>query len=376
MRLLTFTLVLFLLPAGSLGAANTDKLSMSGDLRLRIESDWDSARSNGTKRDDRTRARIRARFGVACEASKRVSFVARLRTGSNESQQSPHITIADFDGNSKGDTDLNLDTWYVQYQTDNAGIWLGRKNLPFWRPNEMVLDDDVTPAGIGVEYSFGDLTINASHAKLPAGMQNFTGNVSATQAIYERQAGATKLKIAGGVMRLNADRNDSSNNLLLDNNASRDYLIWVANLQLQKTFLDRPLRLNFDMIRNTKSYGVGGNDTIASFNRDERNGYVISTRLGDANKRNGWQLGYTFSHIEALAVNNSYAQDDWLRWGNATQTRASNFRGSEFRAVWGFSSNLQLVARLYIVQGIRDRNPSSLNKEDGKRFRVDLNWRF
>jgi hypothetical protein len=37
---------------------------------------------------------------------------------------------------------------------------------------------------------------------------------------------------------------------------------------------------------------------------------------------------------------------------------------------------MNVVARLYIVDGIKLRSATSLDKEDGNRFRVDLNWKF
>lgn len=39
-------------------------LKFSGDLRLRLEQDWDSRRGDGTERDDRLRLRGRARLRI------------------------------------------------------------------------------------------------------------------------------------------------------------------------------------------------------------------------------------------------------------------------------------------------------------------------
>ena len=47
------------------------KLTYYGDLRLRYEADYDSARADGTMRDDRHRARIRARVGSAAMTMRR-----------------------------------------------------------------------------------------------------------------------------------------------------------------------------------------------------------------------------------------------------------------------------------------------------------------
>ena len=83
-------------PAGA-DILTTDKLTVSGDFRFRLEQDWDSQNSSGVSREDRLRARIRARLAMRYTVTDQVEFGARLRSGSDGSQQSPHITIVDFD---------------------------------------------------------------------------------------------------------------------------------------------------------------------------------------------------------------------------------------------------------------------------------------
>ncbi len=80
-------------------------------------------------------------------------------------------------------------------------------------------------------------------------------------------------------------------------------------------------------------------------------------------------LGYSYAHIETFAVNASYAQDDWIRFGAGAQTDASGFKGHEIRLGYAISKNINLLARLYLVDAITTR-------QDGNRFRVDLNWKF
>ena len=65
------------------------------------------------------------------------------------------------------------------------------------------------------------------------------------------------------------------------------------------------------------------------------------------------------------------AEDDWVRWGSATQTHASNMKGHEFRCAYGIMKDMNVVARLYLVEVVSDDN-----NEDGNRLRVDLNYTF
>lgn len=82
-----------------------------------------------------------------------------------------------------------------------------------------------------------------------------------------------------------------------------------------------------------------------------------------------WQLGYSYARIERLAVNASYAQDDWMRWGSATETRASDFKGHEIRFGIGLGHGMNILARFYTVDSLT-------SVEKGKRFRLDFNVKF
>ena len=78
-----YILLLLLYPALLIAQKDSTKtkLSFKGDFRFRVEQDWDSRKSDGSYRNDRTRLRYRARFGVTYNYSNWVSFGMRLRTG-------------------------------------------------------------------------------------------------------------------------------------------------------------------------------------------------------------------------------------------------------------------------------------------------------
>ena len=79
------------------------KFKVYGDFRARLEADWDSQKSSGALRDDRTRARIRVRLGLTYTPTDNLEFGVRGRSGSDDSHQSPHITVIDFNDNSTGE---------------------------------------------------------------------------------------------------------------------------------------------------------------------------------------------------------------------------------------------------------------------------------
>ncbi len=74
---------------------NTEKLIFTGDFRFRIEPDWNSRKSDGTYRKDRTRLRYRAHFGFNYQYNQWISFGARIRTGFPIKQQDPQLTLGD-----------------------------------------------------------------------------------------------------------------------------------------------------------------------------------------------------------------------------------------------------------------------------------------
>lgn len=355
---------------------SSDKFSFYGDFRLRFEADWDSQTSSGKERTDRNRARIRARVGLNYKPNEYFTYGVRLRTGSDRSSQSPHITIVDFDNNDTGAAQLNFDKWFLKAKYNQLWGWVGRNSIPFWKQNELFWDDDVTPAGIAAGYKleFGEteLGLNTGYFSLPVGMQAFGGNLGLGQLFLSTTAGGNKFTAAAGALIFDANPDDpdvidaiKKGDLLLNNTGIMDYSLWIGSLQGQFKAGALPLTLGLDWIYNDKDYAT----TIA--NRDERDGYVISLKLGKVKKKGDWLLGYYYAHIEKFAVNSAYAQDDWVRWGSAVETRGSDMKGHEFRGVYSPMDKLKIVARLYIVKAITNNN-----QEDGKRFRIDFNYKF
>jgi len=358
-----------------------DGLSASGDFRLRLESDWDSRRSDGSQREDRLRLRVRARLGLEYRHGERFSAGLRLRSGSDLAQQSGHITVYDFDGNSTGDADFNFDRWYLRYQHGGFSAWAGRNNLPYWKQDELFWDDDVTPVGLAASHQAGlgggRLTLNAGLMSLPAGLKAFSGQLLLGQAVWDGQLSGLGLTLAAGLFDIRGDADNADGQaILLDGNHARDYRIVALQGQLRGELAGRPLLLGVDLGRNLENYADPGLDAYTLFHRDQDSAWAAFLHWGEAASAGQWLLGYAYAHIETLAVNNSYVQDDWLRWGNGPQVRSSNFQGHELRAVYALGTRVNVMARMYRVEAIKEQAADSLAMEDGKRWRVDLNFTF
>jgi hypothetical protein len=347
--------------------------SAYGDFRLRAETDWDSEDASGVMREDRTRLRVRLRAGFRFDPTESVQLGARLRGGQEGSQQSPHITIIDFQDNDTGDTSFDFDRWYVLGKVHGLEVWAGRNDLPFWKQDELLFDDDVTMPGIAFRWVSdlgpGKFSLAGGYFTPPVGMTRYSGALTGAQASYEPKLGRVQLALAGGVYLFDGNPDDPDVGALLQGNGSRDYSILAASFQARRSVGDRPLKLGVDLLRNTQNYDPNDSDPITAANFDEKDGYVLMGEYGLLKEHNDWLVGYYYAHIETFAVNSSFGQDDWVRWGNATQTRASNMKGHEFRFGWAINARMNMVVRLYLADAIT-------TVEDGKRFRIDFNYKF
>ena len=376
MRSLSITALV--LSIWSVAPASADLFSVGdfkayGDFRFRAESDWDSRDASGAPRDDRTRLRVRLRTGFTLDFDDHWRVEARLRSGAEDSHQSPHITIVDFDDNDTGDASFQLDRWYLQGTTGGLYAWAGRNSLPIWKQNEMLFDDDATMAGLGVGWKGdvgpGRLSLGGGHFSPPVGMRSFSGNLTAAQVAYAPELAGTRWTMALGLFRFDADPDDPDAATLLQGNGSRDYSIQTASVQARFSVGDRPLTLGGDLFHNDEGYSASDPDPFTAANHDETDGYVLQATYGSLSDSGDWLLGYYYASIDALAVNNSYAQDDWVRWGSATQTRGSEMKGHELRAGWALNAKMNLLFRVYLVEAIT-------SVEDGNRARLDFDYSF
>lgn len=355
--------------------SNTN-LTFYGDFRLRYELDWDSHRPNGTERPDRTRGRWRARGGFNYQLTEDWSLGVRIRSGSSHSQQSPHLTFASDDpsgtgGGTRDDVDAVVDRYFVQYKHGPITAWGGRNITPFWQQNELFWDEDATLTGIAGVYDTkvgkGTLSGIAGAFFLPDGGYELNGHMISGQLKYALPAGSSQFIFAGGIHFIDGE---TGARYLLNRNGERDYLIGVGSAQWTIPIKGIPLSLGADVFKNFENYNTADIAPFKPATKDETLGYVFSAQLGQLKKRHDWLVGYSYAHIELFAVNASYAQDDWHRFGNGPQTDASDFQGHEVRLGYAISKNINLLARVYLVKSI------AAAPQDNNRFRVDLNWKF
>ncbi len=345
-------------------------LVIYGDLRGRYEWDWDSQTGAGIHRPDRERARIRARLGFTYKLDSAWSVGGRLRTGSKLSQQSPHLTVWSSDGITD-DFAVQADKYFVQYKQGAFTAWGGRNGSPFWQPDEVFWDEDVTPTGAAGSYEkkleHGSLTSTAAALYMPDGAVKLNGTLVGGQVKYVAPIAKNMLTVAAGLYFY--DGKDGAK-YLLNGNGARDYCLGVLSAQyVVPLATNRPLTLGGSLLKNFENYTVADTAPYNVSQADQTNGYMLSATVGQLKKSRDWLLGYFYAHIETFSVNASYAPDDWARFGVGPQSLVTDYQGSEFRAAYAFTGSLNVMVRYFVVDAIT-------SVQDGKRCRVDLNWKF
>lgn len=358
-----FRVVAFILLAGSsLIAGDEDKVKFYGDLRLRLESDWDSHRADGTERDDRDRARFRARLGMKVNFSESWAANVRVRSGSKRSQQSPHITFHDFDGNDTGDHDVIFDRWVLKRETETTKFAVGRSGFSEWHEMYPFWDSDVTLPGVGGGMALGERSrLSGGVFLLPDGAVKYNGEMLSAEWFYSTgKAWKTALSIR--VMR-----GEEGAEYLRNGNGDRDYDLLMFSSSYNFKGVTGGLKLKLDLAHNFHDYDLEDGTYSYAF-RDERDAAKVGLVWG-ALKEDRWILGVYYAHVEALGVHASYSEDDWIRWGGGGQADASDMKGYEIRVGRGIGKRFNMVLRYFDVE-----SPTSL--QDGQRARLDINYHF
>ena len=367
---------IFLLAIGSLSAPRADvpldkpgkdaKLFLQGNFTFRAEADWDSQDADGVERKDRNRARVRARLGLRYEITDHFTFGVRARTGNEANQQAHFVSVLDSDNGAVAESDFIWDKWYVKAKKGGAWGMVGRENSPFWTQNESFWDNDVTTAGVSGGYHFKPgrhrVDLTGGYFSLPDGSVRLAGNLAAGQFVYTLDDEWWSMTMALGIFIFNGSPGAVN---LLHGNGARDYSIWVGSAQLKLPTGHRPITLGVDFMHNGERYSQNDPDPFTAANRGHQDGYVLSAQYGWLKKPRDWQVSIYHARIETLAINTSYAQDDWARWGTSTQGDLSDMKGNEFRGAMKLSHNLGVMARYYFAQAIT-------TPQDGKRFRLDF----
>jgi len=374
MKKIIFGLLLLLAPSISISQDSTKtKLSFESDFRFRAEEDWNSKKSDGTLRDDRTRFRYRLRVGLTYEHNDNFSFGARIRTSEPNKQQDPNLTLGE--GYKEFSTlPIGFETVYAKYKNQWFSAWVGKNTFPFEKQNELFWSDAVFPEGISLSGTFGfenallqGLTINAGHFIVAA-----SGNSLDSDSYFEGIQVSTsllknKLTFYPSLYYFHKMPD------IPDGGATFTFDYSIIDLGAKFEIQDDPkIVAGVDYYTNVKD--LNEYDLIPDRLKDQTHGFVTSLSLGTLQQKHDWTFMLTYAYMERYAAVDFFAQNDWVRWDYSSQGspdgRLTNFKGFEFLTGYALAKKINLKLAVFIVDQII---PYGIAKETGNRVRLDFN---
>ena len=354
----------------------TNDLKFYGDFRFRIEHDWNSLKSDGTFREDRSRLRYRGRFGLRYQGIDQVAVGARVRTGDPKKQQDPQLTLGDNFAEFNT-LPIGLELFYASYQARSFEAWVGKNTFPFIKQNELFWSDNVFPEGISARFNpqfqeafVGELDFRVGHFILRSSQQTFNtdsyfqGLQMAAHLLDQSLSVYSSLYIFNEV----PDIPDGNEAFTLD--------YTILNFGAKGSIAQTPLiRFSLDYYLNTEN--LSGIETIPVNLQDEKSGIVGQLSVGQLAEKGNWKAQLIYAYLERFAAVDFLTQNDWARWSYSSQGspdgRLTNLKGFEFMLGYALNSKMDLQFRAYSVDQIVALGST---RETGDRVRLDLNIRF
>ena len=354
------------------------KLEFTSDFRFRIEHDWNGVRTDGSSPNDRSRLRYRFRFGLNYTLDKNSTFGARIRSGRLDDQQGPHITLGGNNGEF-GLVEVGLEKLFYQFKTKNIRAWIGKNTLPLKKLNELFWNDNVFPEGVALKYKifsnpesvFNELAFNAGHFIIQSRGKSFDTDRFAQFFQLDLSLLDNRLSIFPAFYSFRNLGNipDGQHTFELDYS--------IIHLGTEINILKKPkFNLGLELYSNIEDYAA--HQSIASEFQDQKQGWVVSAKLGRLEKKGDWHFQFFYANLQKFAVVDYFAQNDWVRWDysseGATGSRITNFQGFEFQVGYLIKENFNLILRTYMVRSLVSLENEF--KESGNRVRIDLNIKF
>ena len=352
------------------------KLIFASDFRLRIEQDWNSRKSDGSFRDNRTRLRYRFRAGLNYQLNHWASFGASIRTGNPNKQQDPQLTLGDG-FKEFGTLPIGLEKIYFQAEHKGFVFWGGKNTFPFQKNNELFWSDNVYPEGIFIKKGFdfqstlinqldirgghfiiadrgSSLNIDSYLQALQISAKFFNNNISIFPSFYQFK-NIPNIPDGGDTFLFN-------------------YSIFHIGTKVKLS--NQPL-LNFELDYYLNIEDYTNNDSIPSTLKNQKNGFIAGLSMGKLKRKGDWIIKATYSYLQQYAAVDFMAQNDWARWDYSSYQspdgRLTNFKGFEIVGGYMIEDKLSLKAKYYLIDQLISYGSF---KETGSRIRFDIDIKF
>ena len=343
-------------------AKGTDQLKITGDFRLRYQSE--SREEDGIE-SDRDRFLPRLRLGLVWKSSEWDVGVG-LATGGEKGTS----TNDTWNDNSVFKTDdIRLDYAYAQRRWQDFTVTVGQQKNPYlgtWA----IWDSDVRPTGATGQYSHGPwfATVGAYHVR-HYGRDEDNAYLGALQI----GAQGTRGKLSGKAAltwyhynRATVDANDTTTQPVqaID---SDEYRFSLASLYAEATYKADAWKGKVfgEFTRNFAADGAVSQvtDMPAGSSPD---GDDTAWVLGASVNIKAFDFGYSYAHIEADSV---YGQVNDATIGSAFGS--TDIEGHILTVGYAVTQRLRLAAQAYFAEPIE-----RTDQEDGQLFLLDAVWRF
>ncbi len=342
------------------------KMNWKGDLRLRYQN------TEVTNKQDRTRGRVRLRYGFDTRVNDQTKLGVRLATGTQEQTSTNQTFTGGFQ-----EKDIWLDRAYLQYSTSfplgDLDLIGGKMKNPFYK-TDLVWDSDVTPEGVAFKAS---TPIAGTESKFFTNLGLFFLHESKTSSdeptIIGIQSGISgkinnrKYKTAVAYYDFHnikgtsisdtfpGKQKDTNTGGALDAYA---YDFNILDINAEYTPIDisllgqlLPLKLYCNFITNVAD------------NVEEDSGWVAGFKLGKAKKPGSWQFGYNYREIQADAMVAELVDSDFHDGG-------TNSKGHKLQLKYALLENTTFGMTYFSTEKYKG------SKKDVDTLQIDLAVKF
>lgn len=344
----------------------------TSDFRFRVEEDWNSRKSDGSYRENRTRLRYRGRFGFRYMLNQHGTFGMRLRTGLQNKQQDPQLTIG-LEREEFSTLPIGLEKLYYQGSFKDFEIVLGKNSFPFEKNNELFWSDNVYPSGISLrkdlEYSRVSFGLIAAHYILQSSGTSLDKDEYFQGFQFTSSFLNQKLLIFPSFYYFHSlpDIPD------VPRNSTLDYAILHVGSKVNLP-TKLPVSIDADYYNNINKTH---HKVVTSEFIGQDQGFTIGLGIGELKKQGDWMIKPTYCYIQKYAIVDFLAQNDWARWDysniGSPDGRLSNMQGIEVVGAYAIDKNILLIMKYYQVQQLVS---SGISTETGSRIRLDLDVKF
>jgi Putative porin len=331
----------------------TDRIELSGDLRLRYEGiDEEGA-------DNRGRGRFRLRFGASSLVNDDLEVVLRFASGGDN----PTSRNQTFDDGFSS-KDIGLELAYADW-SPLQGLHLigGKMKNPLYRAGSapLIWDGDLNPEGIAMSYSKGMLFGTLANFSVEERSSSDDSLLQAVQVGTRFEFGGdSKLTVGAGYFAYSNttgnepfyDGDPLGNSVDIDGNYVYDYKDTEAFAQFDSQIAGWPWSVYGQWVQNREV-------------DEENTAYAIGARFGSAREKGEMEFSWTYMDIEADAVIGTFNDSDFGGGG-------TDHSGHMIKGKYVLSKNVAFAASYFSNEVDRFQGTA----HDYNRIQLDLELDF